>query len=485
MSAVKVINKMEIAGSNIQGMPNKSDRDFLGLSLILLSSVLLGIWAVRGTIALRNILLGVETLLSIFYCYSFFKKNTKKIPLKNWIPIIMLVLMFCWVIFHYFFLSRFPDLQLHELKSTWLRTILAAIVGLGTGLAILRRPNAVNCLWAGILASFTYLFYQYVPLAIATNNINYHGYESFIYPGKISGVLTGTILIAGLLGTLLDRYSSLKLKSKIMMFLFWLIGTCAVLYTDIYIFDSRNGIGLAVMIFSLVILMLILQILFAFLNKPNLKELLINSLFLATLVGVVGSFGVQQFKINPGWSSMVADTKIAMQIDKYPNWQDPRTLGYPQSSPGVSVAANTYERISFAVAGITILAPENSLGVGILAKPFGILLNAKYPNSGNYITSTHSAWVELTLAFGLPALFLLLGALVLILVLSLNARSSSQYPWRYLPAILSLAVILLYVVGEISSQHSIEILGFLIAFLSACLFPDGYQKVAGPKSAFE
>jgi proteic killer suppression protein len=25
--------------------------------------------------------------------------------------------MFCWVIFHYFFLSRFPDIQLHELKG--------------------------------------------------------------------------------------------------------------------------------------------------------------------------------------------------------------------------------------------------------------------------------------------------------------------------------------------------------------------------------
>jgi TusA-related sulfurtransferase len=72
--------------------------------------------------------------------------------------------MFCWVIFHYLFLSRFPEIQLHELKSTWLRALLATIVGFGTGLALLRRPNAVNFLWLGILISFAYLFYQYIPL---------------------------------------------------------------------------------------------------------------------------------------------------------------------------------------------------------------------------------------------------------------------------------------------------------------------------------
>lgn len=46
---------MDTAKSNTQVAPNKSDRDLLGLSLILLSSVLLDIWAVKGTIALRNI----------------------------------------------------------------------------------------------------------------------------------------------------------------------------------------------------------------------------------------------------------------------------------------------------------------------------------------------------------------------------------------------------------------------------------------------
>jgi hypothetical protein len=142
----KILHKVSIIIFGSQGNSNKTDRDLLGPILVLLSSILLGIWAVKGTIALRNILLGIGTPISLYYCYQYFKLIKEKISLKNYIPVIMLGLMFCRVIFHCIFLSRFPDIQIHESKSTWLRTLLAAIVGFGTGLAILRRPNAVSLL---------------------------------------------------------------------------------------------------------------------------------------------------------------------------------------------------------------------------------------------------------------------------------------------------------------------------------------------------
>ena len=457
--------------SNHAHLINKNIHALLGGALIIISSVLLGIWAVKGTIALRNILLGLGALISISYCYQYFKLIKEKIPFKNYIPIIMLGLMFCWVIFHYFFLSRFLDIQLHELKSTWFRTFLAVIVGFGTGLAILQRPNAVNFLWFGILISFAYLFYQYIPLAISTNNINYHGYEKFIYPGKISGVLTGTLLITGLLGTTLDLYRTLGKSAKFFLLIFLLIGTCTSLYADVYIFDARNGIGLAVLIFGLVAMASIFKIL---LGKSSPKEAFKSIAFIAVLLGVIGWFGAQQVKLNPGWVSMVDDIKIAVQIDQYPNWQNPRIFGYPQTPLGKVVTYNTYERLAWITAGATIFVPQNPLGVGILSKPFGVLLNAKYPNSGNYIVSTHSAWVELTLAFGIPGLVLTLGAFMAIFGLSIRAQGQ----FRYLPMVMSLAIILLYTVGEISSQHAIEILYFWIACLASSLFPSEKLKAA-------
>ena len=213
-------------------------RDILGYLLIFLSSILLGIWAVKGTIALRNMLLSLETILAGIYCYQFFKMQPK-IPIKNWTPLMLLGAMFLWVIFHYFFLSRFPEQQLHELKSTWLRSGLATIVGVGTGLALLRRPNAINYLWIGILASFAYLLYQYIPRAIALKSLyvplpDSNSYiNSYIFFGKISGVLSGTILVIGLLGTLLDTVRRGYLVSTVWVALLTLLGLTTVSYTHL------------------------------------------------------------------------------------------------------------------------------------------------------------------------------------------------------------------------------------------------------------
>jgi hypothetical protein len=257
------------------------------------------------------------------------------------------------------------------------------------------------------------------------------------------------------------------------MFLYWLSGTCAALYAYVYILDTRNGIGLAMLIFGLVTLILLFQMTFSLVNKPDHKIILKNGLFILVLIGVVGWFGAQQFKLNPGWSTMIEDTKVAIQIEKYPNWQNPGVLGYPQTSLGKNVTPNTYERISWATAGTVIFLPENPLGVGILSKPFGVLLNAKYPNSGNYILSSHSAWVEVSLAFGIPAIFFVLGALISILIRSVT----SKVPFKYLPAILSIAIIMLYTIGELSNQHSLEVLFFLIALLGACLLPSASKRL--------
>lgn len=139
------------------------NKDLLGWVVIIVSSILLGIWALKGTIALRNILLGVGALVSLVYCMQLFKGNSNRIPLKNWIPFISLGLIFCWVIFHYLFLSRFPDVQLHELISTWLRSGLSVILALATGLALSKRPVAINCLWIGILAALSISFINTSP----------------------------------------------------------------------------------------------------------------------------------------------------------------------------------------------------------------------------------------------------------------------------------------------------------------------------------
>jgi hypothetical protein len=443
------------------------NRDLLGWVLIMFSSVLLGIWAVRETIALRNGLLGVGTILSLVYCVRFFKNNPIHIPLKNWIPFILLGLMFCWVVVHYLFFSRFPDIQLHELISTWLRSGLAIILALGTGLALSKRPSAINCLWVGILVSFAYLFYQYIPEAIAAKSLFAIDYGYYIYRLKISGVLMGTILVVGLLGTIVDTIRRAKRKEVLSVGLLWLLGTLAAIYSFVFIFDTRNGVGLAVIIFAIVLLMVIGRVLgLLFLRRGGQGTLTLLALMICA-AGVVGWLGGEHVKRNPGWSTMWEDTKTSIQVEKYPNWQNLAVMGYPQNATGEVVKGNSYERLAWAMAGFQILLPENPLGVGVLKKPFYIALKEKYPNSADSHTGTHSAWVDIALAFGYPGIFLFLASLISTTYLSSRTNSS----FKSLVGLMSIGLILLYTVGEVSSQHSIEILCFLISLISALLLP--------------
>ena len=141
-----------------------SKHDRLGFALILLSSILLGIWAVKDTIALRNILLVCGAILASIYTANQFKNKSFKglLMFRSSLPLLMLGIMFIWVVFHYLFLSRYPQEQLQELSSTWLRSLLAAFTAIGTAIAINKRKELINWLWLGLFCSLLFLLIQYI-----------------------------------------------------------------------------------------------------------------------------------------------------------------------------------------------------------------------------------------------------------------------------------------------------------------------------------
>jgi len=101
--------------------------NWLVLVQCLCFSVLYAVWVLPGTIALRNICLGLGALLSVYPIYQarhfFFKREA--------IPIWLLIGLFIWAIFHLLVLSQNPVLQYEEFISIWKRAILSAIFALG------------------------------------------------------------------------------------------------------------------------------------------------------------------------------------------------------------------------------------------------------------------------------------------------------------------------------------------------------------------
>jgi hypothetical protein len=445
--------------------------DNLGLALIILSSILLGIWAVKGTIALRNILLVIGSLLSIYYIIQEFRYEKLKEDLTFWklLPLILIACTFFWVMVHYFLFSLDPIAQVDELRSTWLRAFMASILGLGTGLALRNHPNRLNLLWLGIFIAFFVLYYQYIPRAFAQNKLLVPDYDHYLFHLKINTVLMGMILIAGIDGALLDHLRAVRYRwrnIKLWYLLYWLLGTGLALWAFVYIVDTRNGIGLSTILYSFWFVCAIV-----FFIRSQLRGLNIKS-FLALLITGLGLclimyFGFLQMTVNKGWHTLIEDVKVAVQIDRFPNWQNPRQMGYPKREDGQEVTPNTYERVAWATAGsIAILSYPQ--GVGVLAYPFNkhplvppkMVVSPSFPG-----IATHSGWVELGLAFGIPILGLIFSALLLVFM----EAARQAYPARMTVLGLIVLIFSLYTVGEVAIQHGIEVLYYLLAFIPALL----------------
>jgi hypothetical protein len=452
----------------------------LDFYIVIVSSFLLGIWAVKETIALRNILLFGGAPLSIYYITQEFKRSNLKEQCDFWriLPIILLGLTFVWVVIHYLFFSIDPVQQFNELKSTWLRALMSTIVGLATGLALRNHPNRLNLLWLGVFIAFIVLFYQYIPRAWGQQKLLVPDYDHYLFHLKINTVLMGTILLAGIDGALFDHLRAIGFRwryFRLSYLLYWLIGTIMALWSFVYIVDARNGIGLSTILYAFWFLCAVLILIQSQIKSPNLKSWFVF-LFATTGFLIILYFAFLQTKVNPGWATLISDAKIAVQIDRYPNWQNPAQLSYPKRDDGQMVAGNTYERVAWATAGSRAII-QHPAGVGVLSYPFAMHPNHP-PNmstsQGARGIATHSGWVELGRAFGVPILALIFGTLLL----SFANAIRGTYPAKM--TILGFIILLfcLYTVGEVAIDHGVEILFFFLALLPALMLTNPRQTSA-------
>lgn len=436
----------------------------LGLVLIYVGSLLLGIWAVKDTIALRNILLIGGTLISFVYLYqSFGVKNTNKIGFY-WLPIICVGAALSWVFLHYWFFSISPEVQWRELRSIWLRSTLASILGFAIGVALIKHTRYLFLFWFAILLSFFVLFAQYLPLALQSGSmvvpLDHLDFRRYLFIGKINPMYLGVLLIAGSTGLLLDAIQSKNTQWIKSVVIFWLICISTAMYAFAFIVNTRSGILLGSLI---VIFWFCYGVFLVFHRKGSalVLELLGTRKFVYLLIlalVIVGLFAYQQIQRDSGWLQLIDDIKIGYQIEKYPHWQDVEKYGFPKNESGNVVAYNTYERMAWATAGVKSLA-NHPYGVGILALPLGLAAQELFP--GVKPLSTHSGWVDLALAFGIPFILLMWLANASIAYFAVKQNS----PFKY--TILTLSVILfgLFLVGELSNGHNLEMLFFFFSVM--------------------
>ncbi|MCF8196406.1 MAG: hypothetical protein K9J38_10450 [Polynucleobacter sp.] len=434
--------------------------------LILVNALLISIWVLRETIALRNILLVLGAIVSLVYLYKIGIARFKEMIGLNKISSLPLLFIFClflWTITHFLFFSLNPELQFKELRSTWLRSFLAWIMGIVCALVIIREPKKLIWLGLGLISNFIGLFIEYLPLAITQQKIsNVMPVLDNYLQGKIFAVCFGLIFLGGLLGayaTSITQTIKIIIKGK---WIFYSIACVVlILYSYIFIIDTRNGFALSVLIFLSWGIWAITRVV-----KRN-GSFFTSLTKLQCVIAVISMMGLLIFtnlhvRQNPGWLTTVEDASIAFQIDKYPNWKNPAAFGYPEVEPGKPVKINTYERAAWFVAGLSVV-PDRLLGDGSLKHAFGRAIKERYPESN--LTTSHSAWLDFSLSLGIPGIVLLLGAYLIIFIRSFDG----QNPFNHFVRWISLATLMVYAVAELFNEVAFELLIYYIGFLATLL----------------
>ena len=486
--------------------------DKTGLALVVISSILLGIWATMNTIALRNVLLWVGVLISLAYWWNWLKTNkvNHTLPALSglyWLAAILIMLMFIWVVIHYFLFAQNPQQQFSELKSTWLRSLLAVIIGSATGLALNRNPRFMPWLWLGLLLSFVVLIYQYIPKAMAKQNLfAVDHFGDYIFWAKFNGVLAGIILIAGLLGLFMDSIWRSKaggntiplgitadqkttvhpnsalvkvgLMSGIAIPIYIFVGIFITAYAFVFIFDTKAGVGMAFILITFWLgigLLLILKNVLLKQDKRRRKAFLMKSLIVFPLaVTSLTWLTAKHITNNSGWDSLFEDITISTQIDTHDAWKG-MGAALPLRKDGTPVAGNTYERVALGALGMRLIA-INTLGNGSL-RSFRDDVKMIAPDYNSY-RYTHSAWIDLGLSFGLPVLLFLPIAFISLLVC---AALNPQIRFRASIITMAIAILILYLVGEYAFGHSVEILFYLVGLLCGLALVD-YAKLPPSRS---
>jgi hypothetical protein len=442
---------------------DRSTRSFAILSalIICISTVLLAIWSIRDTIALRNVLLVLGALVALFLIKQYLKQPQKIASNSIWhyAPIILSACTLVWVGIHYLVFSQDSALQLKDLTSTWVRVLMASMIGAATGLVIKDNPQRSQYLWFGIFCSFAYLLVHYLEAYSQSGALFMPDYYfTSPFSNKINTVLMGGLFIAAICGASATALTSKNspLYPRIIYF-YWAIAVAIILFAYTTIIDTRNGLGVGLILLSAWVLyvfcvMLGRQLLSRTLNWKRGILILLPILFIFIFVQ-------QHLNINRGWNNFFEDIAIGFQIDEVPNWQNIQKFGYPKTPSGEQVYPNNYERAAWAAAGVRTIQ-ENPLGYGLLEHSLGKMIQKSYPEA--VIRSSHSAWVDFGLAFGIPGLALVLGALISTIALAIRSHS----PNKLLVVWMAFSLLLIFTIAEVSSNHTIEILFFCIALLN-------------------
>jgi hypothetical protein len=433
--------------------------------------VLYAVWGIPETMGFRNTALITGAVLSLYPIYRFRHYFLQ----VNAIPIWLVALLFVWATLHLFMFSQEYSLQLLEFRRIWRYAAIAVIFAIGLGLSLASANANQGRWWALIyfglcspvliyLLKYTLTTYE-VQLGIqvpASLKIYFGSQPHYVPKSDYIAFCLPTLAIA--LGQtkriILNAQFGWRQFFSIFIHLLIISATLFMFYIQ----NIKNG-----MIYA-ALLCLIFGVFIAFLKTSKINLWRNRIIFLA-VVGIFATAIYPHIKINNSWRTLVADTKVAVQLDQHQQWKYAGTQGYPINEFGKTVSATNYERAAWFLVG-SKLAIENPFGYGLIEDSFKKMAKAKFPEVSPNLSHSHSGWLDLILAIGFPGFMLVMGSLLIAIRNSKYIRSH----WKEVISWGLLSNLFLWCTTEVAATVTFPALLFWIMLTSALVLLGGIQK---------
>lgn len=389
----------------------------------MLFSLLLFIYPIKGTIALRNLL-----ILTIFVC-SWVGTRAYFLPRLKWVGVLILMLLI-WLLGQAWLISPYPEIAVTNLSGDLLRGILAALLAcqlysqLSLALGNSRRASKwllTACVVVLSCHSFRVFFEQFIHL-IRQGSFNYS------FPSRDVWSDVNNAALALLLADWVCRY--LKKDS----FFVWpsQFSLVLLLICLLDLFMLRTTIGtvtaLAIITISGFLLVGHMQ------HRGNLV------LIFTMLIAIVA------INSDPRSHRFVDTLTLAWNIDQYEvGWLHGDRALWPHTESGEIVEESTFLRASWAHFALREVIAK-PLGYGYSHRAFGYVVNKRL-GSNRDISSSHNGWLDFALAGGIPALLLLVISEVWLMLYGLRCFNSGSGFW---------GIALLLVVADYTVRCSID-----------------------------
>lgn len=438
-------------------------KSLLVLFQVVLFSVLFAIWILPNTILIRNLCLSLGACIGVYEIYIY----RSQIQLSRSISLLLLGGLFLWIIFHLLFLSNNYIIQQEEFFSVWKRSFLAALFGIGFGLGLINlstksRHYAWIIFYLGLMAPTIIYLVKFALLIYGRKTgtevseywrIYAVGSPTPFYVAKTAYMGFCAPVVAIALGQL---YRQLQTRRWLNLANLVYLATIPAILFVFYVENVKNGI-----LYSLIFILLfvILVALKSFKVAP-----LKNCILILLLATIASAFVFKNIQENPSWKTLFADARIAVQTERYPNWQCGPRLGYPNNDLGKVVSATNYERIAWALNAAKLVA-QYPLGYGLVERSFRQRGNVLWP--GSCLSQSHSGWLDLALGIGLPGMLLLAGTFIFSLrtLISIKVSELSGIAvWISMSICSLIGFLLIWCTTEISQKVFLEELIFFIGF---------------------